>query len=277
MRLARILFFFLALALAGAASAQDRETTLGAGDVVRITVFQNPDLTTETRVSESGTITFPLIGNVSVGGLSAPLAEKRIADMLRTGGFVLQPQVNLLVVQEVNLLVVQGRSNQVSVLGMVNRPGRYPMDTTNTRLTDMLAQAGGAAATGDDSVILVGTRAGKPYRLVIDLPSLFLAGQANQDVLVQPGDTLYVPRAPMVYVYGEVQRPGAFRLERDMTVMQALALGGGPTLRGTLRNLTVNRKTADGGVKAIQPELTDKVQPEDVIYVDVIYVRESLF
>lgn len=264
MRLARILFFFLALALAGAASAQDRETTLGAGDVVRITVFQNPDLTTETRVSEGGTITFPLIGNVSVGGLSAPLAEKRIADMLRTGGFVLQPQVNL--------LVVQGRSNQVSVLGMVNRPGRYPMDTTNTRLTDMLAQAGGAAVTGDDSVILVGTRAGKPYRLVIDLPSLFLEGQTNQDVLVQPGDTLYVPRAPMVYVYGEVQRPGAFRLERDMTVMQALALGGGPTLRGTLRNLTVNRKTADGGVKAIQPELTDKVQPEDVIY-----VRESLF
>lgn len=265
MRFVRILFLSLAcLVLGGVAVAQDRETTLGPGDIVRISVFQNPDLTTESRVSENGAITFPLIGSVPVGGLSATAAENKISELLRQGGFVLQPQVNL--------LVVQSRSNQVSVLGMVNRPGRYPMDTANSRLTDVLAQAGGTAATGDDTVILVGTRDGKPVRLLIDLPALFLDEHKSQDVFVQPGDTLYVGRAPMVYVYGEVQRPGAFRVERDMTVMQALALGGGPTLRGTLRGLTINRKGADGKIEAIQPELTDKVEPEDVIF-----VRESLF
>ena len=113
------------------APAQGQEYALGAGDVVRITVFQNPDLTTETRVSESGAITYPLIGSVPVGGLSIGAAEKKIATMLREGGFVLQPQVNM--------LVLQIRGNQVAVLGQVNRPGRFPLETSNNKLSDMLA------------------------------------------------------------------------------------------------------------------------------------------
>ncbi|HMM54764.1 MAG TPA: polysaccharide export protein EpsE [Candidatus Desulfobacillus sp.] len=254
----------VALAGSTAAQAQGRETTLGAGDVVRVTVFQNPDLTTETRVSESGAITFPLVGAVPVGGLSVPAAERKIADMLREGGFVLQPQVNL--------LVVQSRSNQVSVLGQVNRPGRYPLDTASSRLTDVLAQAGGVAPTGDDVVILSGERDGKPVRLQIDVGGLFARDDDARNLVVQPGDTIYVNRAPMFYIYGEVQRPGGFRVERDMTVMQALAQGGGPTLRGTVRGLQLHRKTAGGAVEVLEPALTDRIQPEDVLH-----VQESLF
>ncbi|CAG0930866.1 MAG: hypothetical protein EFKGCFLK_02765 [Rhodocyclaceae bacterium] len=264
MRATGLILLLAGLLAAGPAAAQGRETTLGAGDIVKITVFQNPDLTTETRVSEGGAVTFPLVGAVPVGGLSVPSAEKKIADMLREGGFVLQPQVNV--------LVVQSRSNQVSVLGQVNRPGRFPLDTANSRLSDVLAQAGGMTAQGDDTVTLAGVRQGQPVRLQIDVPAIFQRGDADKDILVQPGDTIYVHRAPMFYIYGEVQRPGAFRVERDMTVMQALAQGGGPTLRGTVRGLRVHRKDTEGKVSEIEPALADKIQPEDVIY-----VQESLF
>ena len=100
----------------GAAMAQDGDYVLGPGDIVKITVFQNPDLTTETRVAETGAITFPLIGAVGVAGQSAGAVERIIAQKLRDGGFVNRPQVN------VNVL--QFKSIQVSVLGQVNRPGR---------------------------------------------------------------------------------------------------------------------------------------------------------
>jgi len=135
---------------------------LGAGDSLRIQVFQNPDLMIETRVSENGSITFPLIGPVQLGGLSIGAAEKKIADALEKGGFLKQPQVTI--------VLLQIRGNQVSVLGQVNRPGRFPMETANTRVTDMLANAGGTTATGDDLVIVSGVRNGKPFRKFIDIP-----------------------------------------------------------------------------------------------------------
>ncbi|NBX20375.1 MAG: polysaccharide export protein EpsE, partial [Betaproteobacteria bacterium] len=108
--------------------AQDGKSDypLGAGDTIRVQVFQNPDLTIETRVSESGIITYPLIGAVPLGGLSVAAAEKKIADALQTGGFIQKPQVNI--------ALIQIRGNQVSVLGQVARPGRFPLETVNTRL-----------------------------------------------------------------------------------------------------------------------------------------------
>src|SRR5882672_4751113 len=123
-----------AMVLSGSALGQSGEI-LGEGDSIRITVFQNPDLTTETRISERGTITFPLIGEVSLAGLTPARAEARIAEHLVKGKFLVKPQVNL------NL--VQVRSRQVSVLGQVVRPGRYPLDDTSSNLTDILALAGG--------------------------------------------------------------------------------------------------------------------------------------
>ena len=237
---------------------------LGAGDVVRIVVFQNPDLSLETRVSESGVVSYPLLGTIKIGGLAASQAEKLIADGLRSGNFVKQPQVSV--------QVVQVRGNQVSVLGQVNRPGRFPIEVADMRLSDVLANAGGTAAAGSDVVTLVGTRSGKPYRLEVDLPKVFAAGGRGDDVLVQNGDVIWVDRGPVVYIYGEVQRPGAMRLERGMTVMQALATGGGLTLRGTEKGIRVHRKGPDGKVQIVQPTMDDLVRDGDVVY-----VRESLF
>lgn len=236
---------------------------LGSGDVIRITVFQNPDLALETRVSESGTITYPLIGSVSLGGLTLEAAEKLIAKGLKDGGYVQAPQVNI--------GLTQVRGSQVSVLGQVNRPGRFPLETFNTRLSDVLAMAGGIAATGSDKVVITGTREGKSFRQEVDFPAIFSGSNNQQDMFIAGGDVVYVNRAPVFYIYGEAQRPGAYRIERDMTVQQALAIGGGATQRGSDSRIRINRKGSDGKTKQISPELSDLVMPDDVIY-----IRESI-
>lgn len=246
------------------APESSQEYLLGPGDMIKIQVFQNPDLTLETRVSESGTITYPLIGTVQLGGIAISKAETLIARMLDEGGFVIKPQVSL--------LVLQVRGNEVSALGQFNHPGRFPLETTQTHLSDVIAQAGGIAPNGADDVILVGVRDGKPFRREIDVTAMYTSKRVGEDLLVRPGDVVYVQRAPQVYIYGEVQRPGMFRLERDMTVMQALAEGGGLTPRGTQRGVRVHRRGADGRIQVLKPELDERLQPDDVVY-----VRESLF
>jgi len=243
---------------------ESNDYRLGAGDTMHVTVFQNADLTVDVRVSESGIISYPLLGSVELGGLTIAAAEKKIASMLKEQKFVQQPQVNI--------VMTQVRGNQVSVLGQVNRPGRYPLETFNTRISDMLALAGGTTGTGSDIVILTSTRNGKPFRKEIDIPSLFLDDNRKDDILVEGGDIIYVHRAPMYYIYGEVQRPGSYRLERNMTLMQALAQAGGPTMRGSQRSIKIFRRGADGKPEQISLELSAGVNSDDVFY-----VRESLF
>lgn len=243
--------------------AESPDYPLGPGDILRIQVFQNPDLTTETRVSESGSITFPLVGALEVGGLSVASAENKLAAALKKGGFIKQPQVTI--------VLLQMRGSQVSVLGQVNRPGRFPLETLS-RVSDMLAAAGGTTPLGDDFAIVTGTRNGQAFRKVIDIPALYLEERSDEDIILAGGDTIYVHRAPVFYIYGEAQRPGAYRIERGMTVMQALAQGGGPTPRGSEWWLRLHRRNADGVVERLSPDMTDAVQPNDIIY-----VRESIF
>jgi polysaccharide export outer membrane protein len=253
-----------AQAPAAAPAAPAAEYRLGVGDVLRITVFQNPELTLESRLNEGGVLSFPLIGSVRVGGLSVPEAERLIADSLARGNFLRNPQVTI--------IVLQVRGNQVNVLGQVGRPGRYPLETADTRLTDMIALAGGVAPGGADVVVVTGTRDGKPFRDEVDLPALFAAGGAARDIVLRNGDAVWVDRQPLVYIYGEVQRPGPMRLERGMTLLQALATGGGLTPRGTEKGIRVHRKGGNGEVEVTQPAMTDTLREGDVVF-----VRESLF
>lgn len=235
---------------------------LGAGDVIRINVYQNPDLSLEARIGESGVISYPLIGEVKLGGLPVPEAEKRIAEGLKNGNFIKNPQVSI--------LVTQVRGNQASVLGQVLRPGRYPLEQANMMLSELLAMAGGISPTGNDIVTLSGKRDGKPMRVQIDFPAIFIGDV--KDVRVADGDVVFVDRMPTVYIYGEVQRPGPYRIERGMTVLQALATGGGPTLRGTEKGISIHRRGAEGKVQVIEPKMDDLVKDGDVVY-----VKESLF
>jgi len=263
--LTHLLMLAAALFCAAAGAQNNQDYTLGAGDAIRVQVFQNPDLTVEARVSENGAINYPLIGAVQLGGLSIAAAEKKIADALREGGFVQRPQVNI--------VLVAVRGNQVSVLGQVNRPGRFPLETFTTRVTDMLAAAGGATQVGDDVVIVTGIREGKPFRKEIDVAALYLGNSQADDIVVAGGDSIYVHRMPIYYIYGEAQRPGSFRVERGMTIRQALAQGGGPTIRGSQHRMRLYRKDASGVTREIhKPNLDGPVLPNDVLW-----VNESIF
>lgn len=256
----------MALSLGVSAAEDDNNAyVLGAGDQIRVTVYQNPDLLIETRIPEGGAISFPLLGTVQIGGLTVADAEKKIATGLKDGKFLKQPQVAI--------LVIAVKANQVSVLGQVNRPGRYPLEAGNSRLSEVLALAGGIVpGVGSDIVVVSGMRDGQPFRWEVDFPKVFATQGTVEDLKLQNGDSIWIDRAPQIYVYGEVQRPGAQILMRDTTVLQALATAGGLTLRGTERGIRVHRRDASGEVKIIQPGMNDKLQPADIIY-----IKESLF
>jgi polysaccharide export outer membrane protein len=245
-------------------AAGPNEYRLAGGDIIKINVFQNPDLATETRVSEIGTITFPLLGAVKVGGLTLGQAEAELARRLQSGGFVAEAQVTI------SLSSVIG--NQVSVLGQVNKAGNYPLVSFNLRLSQMLASAGGIAQTGGDIVIVTGQRDGRPFRTQVDVEDFYLTSRIQNDLVLGSGDSVYVPRAQQFYIYGQVQRPGSYMLLRNMTVMQALAQGGGLTQRGTERSVRIYRRNAGGTVEELKPTMTEPVRPDDVLN-----IGESLF
>ena len=250
------------LGTGGAGAASDYY--LSTGDLVRISVYDHPDLITETRVSENGSILFPLIGQVAVGGLTAHAAAGRIAKGLETGGFIKSAQVNM--------VVLEFKGQEVSVLGYVSRPGKFPLQK-RSRVIDVLAMAGGVVSSGADTLVLISNRAGKVERKEIDLIALFREGGEALNLEVANDDILHVSREPRFYIYGEVQRPGAFRLEKGMSVVQALALGGGLNPRGTHKGMRILRPAPDGTMQTLEEvQLADSLKPDDVIF-----VKESLF
>jgi polysaccharide export outer membrane protein len=238
-----------ALAVPGLAQSPDK---LGPGDTVHITVFQQPDLTTDARLSDQGTIALPLAGAVKIGGLTTSQAASHIAKALKDGQFLKNPQVS------VALTTV--RSRQVSVLGLIVRPGRYPLEETHSRLPDLIAAAGGIAAGGSEQVTVI--RDGQPQKV----------SALSKDFELKSGDTVYIDRAPVFYIYGEVAHAGAFPVTDNMTVMQAISVGGGITPRGSENRVKLRRKEPDGKVREYDASLVDVVKADDVIF-----VKESLF
>ena len=241
--------FLSALALPGLAQSTDK---LGPGDTVHITVFQQPDMTTDTRVTDQGLIHVPLAGAIKVDGMSSSQAADVIAEALKKGEFLKNPKVTV--------ALTTMRSRQVSVLGLVVRPGVYPLEAASVKMPQIIAAAGGIAAGGAETVTVI--RAGKPVRVE----------SLSKDFELQGGDTVYVDRAPQFYIYGEVVRSGSYPVTDGMNIMQAIALGGGITPRGSESRIKLRRAGADGKVVETDAKPTERVQPNDVIY-----VRESIF
>jgi polysaccharide export outer membrane protein len=260
----RLVFWMMAAVLAFSVQAAGAaEVLLGPGDVVKLAVYGSPDLSVETRVSESGHITVPLLGQVAVGGMPVAAAEKKVGDLLEKGGYLKKAQVNM--------LITTLTSQQVSVLGQVNRPGRYPVEGKRKAL-DLLAMAGGISTEGGDTISLIRTRNGATTRETIDVVDMVRKGALDKDFEVAGGDIIYVERAPRAYVTGEVQRPGPLRIERGMTVQQAVSAGGGLTPRGSNNGMRITRRDAAGNPNTIEVKAGDLVQVDDVIT-----VRESWF
>jgi polysaccharide biosynthesis/export protein len=262
--LVRMSVLFLATLASTTCFSATKGYVLGPGDTVKISVYQNTDMMIETRISEVGSVTFPLLGPVEIGGLTAAQAEIRIAALLKSGGFVPRAQVTI--------IITQFRSRQVSVLGQVNHPGRYAIEEPSVRLTDMLAIAGGIAPTGAETATVIRAGENGDQRIEIDLLGLFDGLGQAKNIELGNGDTVFVPRIPVFYIYGEVQKPGAYRLERKMTVMQAVSLASGLTQRGSEKGLRIARRNAAGNAKTITAGMEDIVLQDDVIY-----IKESLF
>ncbi|MFT3905881.1 MAG: SLBB domain-containing protein [Steroidobacteraceae bacterium] len=252
--------------LAGTAAASaapavpNADYHLGPGDMVRISVFGYADLGIDTRISESGNLGYPFIGQIPVGGMSVSQAEQLIARKLVEAAIVKQPQVSM--------LVLQYESQKISVMGQVAKPGQYPLEKAS-RLLDVLAEAGGALneTAADEATLL--QKDGK--KLTIDLRALF-DGDLSQNPSVGGGDTLFVPRAAQFYIQGEVQRAGVYRLQRNMSVSQAIAAGGGLTRRGSTSRIEVQRRDDKGRVVSSSVKNSDLVRADDVLV-----VKESLF
>ena len=225
---------------------------LGPDDEVKISIFGQPDLSSATRIKEDGTVTLALIGPVQARGKTTSQLAQTIAASYASGGFLTNPSVNV----EVSNFV----SRFVTVLGNVPQAGNYPLDRNYT-VASMLAKAGGSTKDGANAVILTPADGSGPVR--ISLTDMAVGG-ARQ---LKTGDILFVPPAEKVYVYGQVQQPGAFSFAPGQSFRQALALAGGPTLAGSTKRIKVRR-----GGKEIQANLDDPVQPEDVLI-----IREKLF
>lgn len=253
-------FATLALVAGFGARAETPDYVLGIGDRVRVSVFGYPDMTADVRVDEFGSIRYALVGSLVVTGHSTREVETTLAQRLTDGGFIRNPQVSVLITEYL--------SRKVAVMGEVAKPGQYAL-TQRSKVLDLLAEAGGVV-TGMASDAATLLRA-DGTKMDVDLFKLF-KGDAAENIAIEPGDTLYVARASQFYVYGEVQRPGTYRLERRMTVSQAISAGGGLTPRGTERRATVKRRDADGDEEVIGVRGSDVLQPDDVLM-----IKESLF
>jgi polysaccharide export outer membrane protein len=244
--------------------AVSRIIQIGPGDSVNIQVYGQADMNTTVNVADDGTVAVPLAGPVHVAGLSPAEASHSIEKALRDGRFLVNPQVTL--------TVVLSRSQRVSVLGQVGKPGLYPIES-NTTIFDLLAQAGGALETGSDVIFLLRPDAGgNVQRYPINLKGLDNAKKSIPTQRLHGGDSIFVPGAGQFYIYGEVTAPNKYRVEPDMTVIQAIARAGGVTPRGSERRVDIKRLIANGKYVTVKAKLNDLVKPDDVIH-----VKESIF
>jgi polysaccharide biosynthesis/export protein len=241
-----------------------RLVELGPGDQITLEVYGQPDMNSTLYVGNDGTISVPLAGPVQVSGLTPVVAAKRVETALINGQFLVAPHVT------VALLV--GKSQRVSVLGEVRTPGRYSIEP-NTSIFDLLAQAGGTTQDSSDVIDVLRTASdGQVTRFTIDLKAVGDRNASASTQKLESGDEIMVPRAEQFYIYGEVTTPNKYRIERGMTVVEAIARAGGVTPRGSERRVDIKRIGKDGNYVVRHAKASDLVEPNDVIR-----VKESIF
>jgi polysaccharide export outer membrane protein len=242
---------------------QPARYTLGPQDQLKITVFDEPDLSNIYRVDSDGFITFPMINRVVASGLTPPELQDRIRTML-AAGYIRNPQVRV---------EVEGyKSQSVIVGGEVRAPGKIPMTGTMS-LIEALAAAGSPTSSASSEVTVSRQKKG-PNGVVtnendveiirVNLKEIQL-GRAGRDVQLQDGDIVNVPKAQTLFLTGMIRNPGAIVYEPGMTVQQAIAIAGGLTDRGSDRRIKADRLLPDGKVVEVSLRLEDKVQPNDTI------------
>jgi polysaccharide export outer membrane protein len=239
--------------------------TIGPDDELKISVFDEPSLSSTYRVDVDGTITFPLLGRVIVEGKTVREVEQQLKRMLEDG-FIRRAQVSV--------EMAQYRSRSIFIIGEVRTAGKYPLHGDVT-LLELLALAGSLTANAGNDLIVVRARDGSTAApmtpdnqnaqvLRVSLEEL-RAGRMSENLTLQDGDTIFVPAADRFYVSGHVRNPGSYVLTRGMTVQQAIAVAGGITDRGSTRGIKIRRKVGEHKYQEINVKLTDPVQANDTI------------
>jgi polysaccharide biosynthesis/export protein len=237
---------------------------LGAGDLIDVNVYNVPELTTKARVSNSGDVYLPLIDYVHVEGLTQEEAQSVIEKRFEDGGFVRNPHVTI--------FVEEANSQGVTVIGEVGKPGIYP-DSVDRKLYQVISEAGGFTQAASRKIAII--RRGQDQAIQINLPRN-LADDLSGNVEVLPGDTISVPKAPIIYVVGDVGRPSGFLVDNGtLTVLQALALAGGTSHTAKMGGARIIRKTPTGMtetrlqlkkmLEAKAPDVT--LQADDILFV----------
>lgn len=261
--LASLVFF------ATSASAALPEYRLGPHDVIEILVWGQPDLSGKYTLRTDGAFEFPLIGDVKVSGLTVAEVEAHLRKRLGEG-FLTSPQVSA--------KVLEFKSQQVFVSGEVGRQGAVQLTGTLT-LLEALFQAGGAASTAGGEVVVLRRSANagaEPSNgpLVAGQPGVeelarvaldeLQAGRAKENIVLHDGDTIFIPKGGVVYLVGEVLKPGALPFERGLTVMQAVSAAGGATDHGAPGKARVTRMV-NGQRQEVKAKLTDLLLPGDIV------------
>lgn len=250
--LTALLFLFVNLSYA-------QDYMVGEGDVLTITVYDHPDLTTTTRVGGEGTIFFPLIGNMKVSGLTISRISVEISKLL-ADGYIINPQVTV--------FIQEFRSRKATIMGQVNKPGLYELHGFTTFL-ELLSKAGGLTNdAGDRAIIKRNSKSsGKSENIVIDLQSLIKLGNTSLDIPITDGDGIYISKAGVFYITGEVKKPAAYKYEEDTTVIKALTMAGGLTAKASDGRIKIIRTIDDKETVLEKVKMDEPVLPDDIIVV----------
>lgn len=245
--------------------AANADYQIGPGDVIKIDVYDHPDLATIARVGNDGSINFPLAGKLVIGGLSTSKAAEVIVKKLE-GDFIVNPQVSV--------FVEQFKSKKIVIIGEINRPGRYELSGPTT-LLELVSQAGGATRQAGQSATIhrvAGQEGGQDKIITVNFSDLINSGHAAVDVPLMDGDTVTIDKAGVVYVTGQVNRPDAYAMEPNTTVIKAITMAGGFTELAAQGKVKIIRK-----VNGVEQTLERVSLQEPLVANDVMVVPESFF
>lgn len=240
-----------------------QEYTVGEGDVLKITVFEHPELDTTARVTAKGAIPLPLVGDVEVVGLSAPEISRKVEALL-ADGYIVNPQVTTFVTEFMH--------NKAVIVGEVNRPGIYEIGL-GTTLLEVISKAGGLTKEAGATAIIKRKASGASEEEVItvDLKRLVEQGDLSQDILVRNGDSVHITKTGLFYVIGEVKKPDAYKYMEGTTVIKAVTLAGGFTDRAAMGRIKIIRIVDKKEVVFDKVSMDEPVMPEDLIVVPLSY------
>ncbi len=230
---------------------------VGSGDVLKIDVYDNPDLKTTVRVTNTGTIVMPLLGQVKVSGLKISDVTEKLTKLL-ANGYLINPQVNI--------FIEDYRSKKAVILGQIARPGIVEIRGTTTFL-EAISHAGGLKEAAGDVATIKRISGGQQEVIAVDIKSIVEGGDLTQNILIHDGDTIYISKGGMCYVTGEVKNPDAYSCDKNTTVLKLIARSGGFTGKASKSSIRIVR-IVDGEKKIYKDvDLHSQVQANDIIVV----------